>query len=190
MKRVVILCLLVLAGIGLTPLDVGAADPFDWWDAQFGPDRRNDRTARTSLDGYQAVPALVSPGVGAFKARLSPDGQSIEYVLFFTALAGDVTQAHIHFGRRGTNGGVQAFLCSNFGSPVPTQPCPAQGGWVTGTLTAADVVGPTAQGASAGDITNLVRSMFGSEPEAAYVCVHSVRFPGGEIRGDLQGRGR
>jgi hypothetical protein len=51
---------------------------------------------------------------------------------------------------------------------------------VTGTIVAADVVGPTAQGIDPGDFDSLVRAI---RQGATYSNVHTAKFPSGEIRG-------
>ena len=85
--------------------------------------------------------------------------------------------AHIHFGQRGVNGGVSAFLCGGSGTP-----CPASG-TVEGTITAANVVGPAAQGIAPGEFAELLRAM---GLGVTYVNVHTTpTYPGGEIRGQI-----
>jgi hypothetical protein len=69
------------------------------------------------------------------------------------------------------------FLCGGGGKPA----CPASG-TVTGTLVAADVVGPTGQGIAAGEFAELVSAI---RAGATYVNVHTSTFPGGEIRAQL-----
>jgi CHRD domain len=84
------------------------------------------------------------------------------------------------------NGGVSVFLCSNAPAPpVPTPLCPATGGSVSGTLAAADVIGPAGQGIEPGEIDELIDAIGAG---ATYVNVHTNDFPGGEIRGQI-GRG-
>jgi len=54
---------------------------------------------------------------------------------------------------------------------------------VSGTAKATDVIGPAAQGISPGEfakILDAIRSGF------AYANVHTTRFPGGEIRGQIR----
>jgi hypothetical protein len=54
---------------------------------------------------------------------------------------------------------------------------------VTGTWTAADIIGPTGQGVEAGSFAEFVRAL---RAGAVYVNVHSSpRFPEGEIRGQV-----
>jgi hypothetical protein len=106
--------------------------------------------------------------------------------LSYSSLEGTVTQAHIHFGDRDVNGGISVWLCSNLTSP-PTPPgvqaCPAPPATITGTVSAADVVGPAAQGIDTGQFSELVRQI---ENGLTYANVHSTRFPGGEVRGQIK----
>lgn len=85
-----------------------------------------------------------------------------------------VTQAHIHLGRPGQNGPIVAFL---FG-PL-RQGVSFTRGVIRGTLRSSDLVGPL-RGL---DIRWLVREI---ERGNAYVNVHTVRHPDGEIRGQIR----
>jgi len=137
------------------------------------------------LVGFQETPlTLSSPGSGMFRAKIAENDLSFEWVLTFSGLTTPVQQAHIHFGARAITGGISIFLCSNLGNGPPgTQPCPATAGTVSGTAKATDVIGPAAQGISPGEfakILDAIRSGF------AYANVHTTRFPGGEIRGQIR----
>lgn len=136
---------------------------------------------KTRLSGLEEVPALSSPGSGEFTARIH-DG-TIDYTLSYEGLESGVLFAHIHLGQRGVNGGVSVFLCSNAPAPVSTPACPTPGGSVSGTLGAADVVGPAAQGIEAGEIEELLEAVVAG---ATYVNVHTNDFPGGELRGQIR----
>ena len=74
-----------------------------------------------------------------------------------------------------------AFLCGGGGKPA----CPTPSGTVTGTITAADIIGPAAQGIGPGEFAEALRA---TRAGAAYVNVHTTVFPGGEIRGQISGR--
>lgn len=52
-----------------------------------------------------------------------------------------------------------------------------------GTIEAADVIGPTEQGIAAGEFLELVDAI---EHSAVYANVHTSKYPGGEIRGQLR----
>jgi hypothetical protein len=55
---------------------------------------------------------------------------------------------------------------------------------VTGSVTAANVIGPNAQGITPGaDFAKVVEAL---RDGAGYVNVHSMRSPAGEIRGQVQ----
>ncbi len=100
------------------------------------------------LSGYEETPLTLSTtGNGEFQARISNDETQIQYQLSYSDLEGTVTQAHIHLGQPGITGGISVFLCTNLGNgPAGTQACPAAPATVTGTLQAADVIGPAGQG--------------------------------------------
>lgn len=136
------------------------------------------------LQPSQEVPVVSSQAKGEFELRFDFVNQTLSYTLSFSGLEGDVTQAHIHIGQKSVNGGISIWLCSNLASPptpVGTQPCPASG-TVTGTIGPAEVVGPTAQGIEPGELEEVLRALARGD---AYANVHSTKFPGGEIRGQL-----
>ena len=142
----------------------------------------DDNRARARLSGFQEVPALASAATGTFEAKLSPS--SFTFELSYRGLEAGATQAHIHFGQKAVNGGISVFLCSNLGNgPAGTPPCPSPGGTVTGTVTAANVIGPLGQNISPGQFEELMRAMRGG---VTYANVHSSKFPAGEIRGQIK----
>lgn len=140
---------------------------------------------REHLSGFEEVPVVSTEGEGKFKAELRRD--EIRYELRYEDLEGAVTQAHIHLGQRDVNGGISVWLCGNpnppaVNPPAGTQPCPPSPARVSGTLTAANVVGPAAQGITPGEFDELLRAI---EAGVTYANVHSSTFPGGEIRAQL-----
>jgi hypothetical protein len=139
------------------------------------------------LSGYNETPvALSSPGTASFRLQINDRTQEINYRLSYADLPTTVTQAHVHFGSSAQTGGISFFLCTNLGNgPAGTQACPAAPATVTGTIRAADVVGPAAQGIAAGEfqeIVNAIRAGF------TYVNVHTTAFPAGEVRSQLEHR--
>lgn len=134
-----------------------------------------------ALTGYQeaATVPISTVGTGSFEASLNGAGDEISYTLTYADLEGGVvTQAHIHFGQRGVSGGVIAFLCG--GSTKPA--CPASPATVTGTITAADIIGPGTQGIEAGSFDEAVRAI---RAGMVYANVHTTRWPSGEVRGQV-----
>jgi len=144
------------------------------------------RVLRADLSGDQEVPAVSTSGKGQLRLFIYPEQTTIGYELSYSGLQADATQAHIHFGQLSVNGGISVFLCSNLGNgPSGTQACPLREGMISGSITAASVLGPDAQGIAPGEIDALVDAL---REQLAYVNVHSTRWTGGEIRGQI-GRG-
>ncbi|MCA1615461.1 MAG: CHRD domain-containing protein [Acidobacteria bacterium] len=146
------------------------------------------KNLRAFLTGYEEVPAVSTTGDGTFQARVSEDESSIQYELSYKELQGNVLQAHIHLGQPGVNGGISVWLCGNQNAsppvnpPAGTQPCPAPPATITGTITAANVIGPTAQGIAPGEFAELLAAI---RAGATYVNVHTTLWPGGEIRSQI-----
>lgn len=141
----------------------------------------DDAAVRAKLTGYEEVPAISTLARGKFHATLEDD--QISYTLRYKNLTTPAQQAHIHVGQSGVNGNVSAFLCSNVaGSPAGTPTCPTSGE-VTGVITAASVIGPSAQGIAPGELAELLSAI---DAGVAYVNVHNATYPGGEIRGQLE----
>src|SRR5216117_4031558 len=136
----------LLAGLALTSLlyvSVAGAD-----------DERH--RVKANLSGFQETPSTLStPGSGRFTAKIDDDAQTIDYRLSYEGLEAPAIAAHIHLGARATSGGVSAFLCGGGNKPA----CPPAGGIVTGTITPADIIGPTAQGIAPGEFAEVVRAI-------------------------------
>ena len=102
----------------------------------------NDHGSGEKLTGYEEVPALSTPGIGQFSAKVARSGDEIRYRLSYHGLESGATQAHIHFENQTNNGPIIVFLCSNLGNgPAGTQACPTQGGTISGTIRASDIGG-------------------------------------------------
>lgn len=142
----------------------------------------NDGDVQARLIGYNEVPSVSTTARGTFEADIRGQGNAatIDYVLTYRDIDGGTAVAsHIHLGQRHTIGSVSAFLCGGGDKPA----CPATAGTVRGTIDAADVSGPAAQGIEAGSMAELVRAI---RAGATYANVHSTpRWPGGEIRGPI-----
>ena len=116
------------------------------------------------LSGYEeTLVALSTTGNGHFRARINKDETEIAWELSYGDLEGTVTQSHIHFGARAQTGGISVFFCSNLGNgPAGTPACPAsapEDNPLTGVSTAANVIGPAAQGIAAGEFAELVAAI-------------------------------
>jgi hypothetical protein len=172
MKKLVLLSSL----LGLTLLTVLAAS------AAFAHGDKGRDGGKATLDGYQETPlSLSTTGHGSFRASVHSDG--IHYTLRYKGLEADASAAHIHLGQRATSGGVIAFLCGGGDKPA----CPAREGKVEGVIDAADVTGPAAQGIEAGALKEVIRAL---RHGAVYANVHTAKYTGGEIRGQVDHIGK
>ena len=142
-------------------------------------------TAYTAhLAGANEIPARDTLARGQAVFTLSTDGSELRYRLVVANIA-NVTAAHIHVGPANANGPVVAFLYGN----VPLGGGGSNGVLATGTITAADMVGPlTGQPLSAlldaiesGDTYVNVHTNDGVDP----TNTGAGDFPGGEIRGQI-----
>jgi hypothetical protein len=95
---------------------------------------------RAHLSGEQIVPPLpvatLAQGQAIF--QLSPDGSELSYRVIASNID-NVTAVHLHLGAPGLRGPLVAFL---FG-PVPPGGGRTDGVLATGTITAANIFGPT-----------------------------------------------
>ena len=130
--------------------------------------------------------AILSNGKATLDLDLNRSAQTLTYRLAFSGLTTAVTQSHIHFGKIHVAGGVIVFLCATPPTPAPagTPSCGVgTSGAVTGTITAANIIGPTAQGITPGNFDGLVDAL---NSNTAYGNIHSTTFPAGEIRGEIR----
>jgi CHRD domain-containing protein len=141
-------------------------------------DDDDDEGFSARLKGFREVPAVSTVASGRFEADIDEAAGSISYTLQYSGLEGTVSAAHIHLGQKSVAGAVIAFLCGGGGKPA----CPASG-TVTGTITAANIgAGAEAQGITTGEFAETVRAI---KAGVVYANVHSSKFPGGEIRGQV-----
>ena len=125
------------------------------------------------------MPAVSSTDSGEFRARIRED--AVDWELSYEDLEGTVTNAsHIHLGQKDVNGGVSVFFCGGGGRPA----CTPGSGTFSGTFTAADVMGPAAQGIAPGELSELIAAIRAGK---TYTNVHTNKHPGGEIRGQVRG---
>jgi glucose/arabinose dehydrogenase len=139
------------------------------------------------LTGSEEVPARETRAQGHASFQLSKDGTELSFRLVAANIA-NVVGAHIHLAPAGENGAVVVNLL-----PVAPDGGRFSGVLATGTITAADLVGPLA----GQPLSALVEAMAAGD---AYVNVHTDDgeppadtgpgdFPGGEIRGQIRVNG-
>jgi hypothetical protein len=175
MRRVILFAILMLAMIAT--VGTVAAEP------------SSTRNFGTLLSGAEEVPARATLASGVSLFHLNPDGTKLRFVCSVSDIT-NVVAAHIHMGPAGQNGPIVAFL---FGPAAPGGG-PFNGILSQGTLTADNLTGPLA-GQPLDALMEQIRS------GNAYVNAHTNDgvdptntgpgdFPGGEIRGQLEGIGR
>lgn len=130
-----------------------------------------------TLAGGNEVPPINSAGTAAFEMTIR---DNITFSLTFSGLTSPLVVSHLHFAPSKVAGGVMIFLCGGGNQPA----CPAAtSGTITGTITAANVTGPTTQGITAGDLTSALEAV---RDGLSYANMHTTNFPGGEIRGNVK----
>jgi hypothetical protein len=187
---------LLKSGVGVLALAVlgtGSLMAGDDADRERGRDRDGKFTVRAELIGYQEVPALSTAAHGRFRAVIDTVANTITWKLSYDGLEGNVTQAHVHFGQMGVNGGISFFLCSNLPNPpAGTQACPVPPAEITGVITPDQVIGPgpvvgppatAGQGIEPGSFAEIAAAI---KEGVAYANVHTSKWGGGEIRGQLR----
>lgn len=103
-------------------------------------------------------------------------GENVRYVLLVSKLE-DVTEAHIHMGKKGQSGSVVVWL---YPSSKATEGRQFSGEFngvlASGTFNSSDLVGPL-KGTSLEQLASIIQT------GEAYVNVHTKQYPEGEIRG-------
>ena len=132
----------------------------------------------TTLSGSEETPPDSSRATGSYQGTVASNNRTISYRLTFSKLSAKATAAHIHAGAKGVAGPVVVWFCGGGGRKA----CPANGGTVTGFINPANVLagGDVKQG----DLGSLIKAI---QAGNTYVNVHSTKYPGGEIRGQIQG---
>jgi hypothetical protein len=176
--------LLLVALLGTGVLSVAAV--------AIGHDGDGSGPNSARMNGYQEVSSVSTTGFGSFHITINKD-MTADYVLTYRDMETPVTQAHIHFAQRSVNGPITVWLCDDPGTTPPTPPlppaqtppaCPPTSGTVEGTITPADVL-DNGRGIEAGRWDEFVAAL---KVGHTYANVHTIRFGGGEIRGQINDR--
>ena len=147
---------------------------------------------RAALSADREVPIVSSTATGSFTAQVADDDRSFDYQLNYEGFDGTVTQSHIHIAQEFASGGISVWLCQTATTSAPqavaaiTPVCGAPGGAgpeATGTISAANVIGPTGQAIPSAAFAELMAMIRSGN---AYVNVHSTAAPGGEVRGQIE----
>ncbi|HZD34836.1 MAG TPA: CHRD domain-containing protein [Nitrososphaeraceae archaeon] len=125
------------------------------------------------LSGDSEVLPVSTEATGLATFEFSEDNTQLSFTINVSAID-NVLGAHIHQGDESENGPVALTLYNGSDSPE---------GDISGTLTAGNATAPDLEGPLSGeDFSNLIGVI---NEGAAYVNVHTVDFPDGEIRGTI-----
>jgi Asp-tRNA(Asn)/Glu-tRNA(Gln) amidotransferase A subunit family amidase len=141
-------------------------------DGDGGPTPTPPKTTFTAqLDGDQEVSPTDTDATGSAVFTLNDNKTALQYTLNVTNIY-NVTAAHIHLGPAGANGPVVVPLFSG------NEAGPVNGILAEGMIMSDDLTGPLA-GMTMDD---LIAEMNGGN---TYANVHTSKYPGGEIRGQI-----
>jgi hypothetical protein len=129
------------------------------------------------LSGREEVPVRDTIAEGDARFQLNDGETEIAYTLNVADID-NVTQAHIHLGPVGVNGGIVVWLYPS-APPATLIPGRSNGELSSGVITQSSLVG-TLAGQPLSALINELRS------GNAYVNVHTSQFPPGEIRGQVR----
>jgi CHRD domain len=119
------------------------------------------RPLTTTLTGAEEVPPADPDATGQAKLTLNQGKNEVCFDISWADVDGAVFAGHIHVGPAGTNGPVVVTLLS-------------------GSFAGTDSVSACIPNVDA-ELIKAIRK----DPDAYYVNVHSVTFPGGAVRGQL-----
>lgn len=134
------------------------------------------KNLRTHLTGDEEVPPNGSRAQGQAIFQISKDATEIRYKLIVANIQ-NVTQAHIHLGPADGTGGIVVWL---YPPAPPSQLIPGrmQGVLGEGRIADADVINAL-EGMGVAGLLAEIRA------GNTYVNVHTLQFPPGEIRGQI-----
>lgn len=158
------------------PIRVQSAPRAGGPQAASGPAHLAPHNMGTHLTGEEEVPPRDTDAQGQAVFQVNAEGTAVSYKLMVANIQ-NVTQAHIHLGPAGATGGIVVWL---YPAAPPSQLIPGrtQGVLGEGEITASSLVG-SLQGKPLSDLLSAM------ENGGAYVNVHTLQFPPGEIRGQI-----
>ena len=131
------------------------------------------KSFKASLSGKEVVPPVETKARGEVDFKLSKDGNELSYKLHVDKIE-NVTGAHIHEGKKGATGHHVATLFAG-----PKKEGKFSGNLSKGKIAASNLEG-SLKGKTVGDLVKMIKD------GNAYVNVHSVKNPDGEIRGQIK----
>ena len=135
---------------------------------------------RASLDGYHETSlSLSTNGTGSFRARLNHDWRPAHIRASVLGTGRGKCTIRARSPRTDGDHGRSDVLPLRWRRSSCVPGCPAT---VTGTVTAANVIGPAGQGVAPGEFQEAIDAM---RDGSAYANVHTTMYPSGEVRGQI-----
>lgn len=134
-------------------------------------------TFHATMSGKNQSPPIDTPAHGTATFTLSKSGKSLRFRLYVADID-NVSMAHIHIGAAGQEGPVAVWLYPSH-PPAQVKKGKFTGELATGVITARQLQGPL----KGKTIDDLVQDIKNGD---AYVNVHTVQHPAGEIRGQIE----
>ncbi len=131
----------------------------------------------TRLSGSEEVPPVATRAFGFAAYSLNELGDELRFRNIFLRLR-NITMAHLHLGAVGENGPVVASLLPADFDPSNLRQVRRLSRFISGTLTAADLVGPFA-----GQPLDVLSAAI--KEGNIYINIHTEANPSGELRGQL-----
>jgi len=144
----------------------------------------DNRNFAVHLSGDEEVPARATLAQGEAIFQLSKDGSELHFKLIVANIE-NVAQAHIHCGAAGVNGPIVVFLYPAAPPPVVI-PGRFDGVLAQGTRTAGNILPKPPSAECPGGVANFADLIAKMRSGGAYVNVHTIAFPGGEVRGQVR----
>jgi hypothetical protein len=132
-----------------------------------------ERSFKAELSGKEEVPPVKTNAEGMVTFKLNKEGDELIYVVTLKNIE-NVIAAHIHQGEKGKNGPPVAPLLIE-----PKKPAVSGTLYSEGRIRAYELIGPLKGNA----LQSLIKMI---EAGDAYVNVHTVKHPDGEIRGQIK----
>jgi hypothetical protein len=128
---------------------------------------------KAKLSGEGEVPPIKTNAEGEVTFRLNKEGDELIYFVTLRNIK-DVTAVQVHQGRKGQEGPLIVPLLIE-----PKKPLISGTLYSEGRIRAYELIGPL----KGKPLSSLVQRI---EAGDAYVNVHTIQHPGGEIRGQIQ----
>ncbi len=132
-----------------------------------------EKTFKAALSGAEVVPPAKTMAKGEATFTPGKDGNELSYKVTVSDVE-NVSAAHIHMGKKGTNGPPLAPI--NVGAKKSGK---FSGTLAEGTITAKELMG-SLKGKAVKDLVKEIKA------GNAYVNVHTDKYPDGEIRGQIK----